>query len=123
MTAHDRPFPPGGLPPDESRIFKMAFDLGYLTKCMVEKHVADGEAGQTAVRKLGEFEIRVEFLISVDQDLFTYTVMIWFEEHLVFNAWCSKIGSTLAMIGIVVTCEDGPWKYHLRVRSESEEKI
>jgi hypothetical protein len=123
MGAHDRPFPPGGLPPDVSRIFKMAFDLGYQTKHMVEKHVVEGEAGQTAVRNLGQFEIRVEFLISANQDLMSYTVMIWFEEHLVFNVWCSRVGSTLAEIGLVVTCEDGPWKFHLRRHSESDEKF
>jgi hypothetical protein len=122
MGVHDRPFPPGGLPRGESKIFKMAFELGYRTDALVEKHVAEGEAGQSSIRKLGQFEIRVDFLISAAQQLMTYTLMIWFEEHLVFNAWCSKVRSTGAVIGLVVTCEDGPWKAHLRRRSESEIK-
>jgi hypothetical protein len=122
MSAHDRPFPPGGLPPTESKLFKMAYDLAYHPSRMVETSIVDGQGSQLAVRKLGNFEIHVEFQITVPQNFIRYTVMIWYEEHLVFNAWCSKVAQSGATVGLIVTCEDGPWKAFLRQRSEKEEK-
>ena len=122
MGAHDRPFPPGGLPLEESRLFKMAFDLGYRTEYLKEKYVDGGQGGQAAFRQLGAFGFLVEFQITVPANLIRYCVTIWYEDHLVFNAWCSKVAATGATVGLVVTCEDGPWKAHLRRRSETEEK-
>lgn len=122
MGAHDRPFPPGGLPHAESKLFKMAFDLAYRNENVVEKYGVDGQGVVLAVRKLGTFEIHVEFQITVPENLIRYTAMIWYEEHLVYNAWCSKIAESGEVIGLIVTCEDGPWKAFLRQRSEKEEK-
>jgi hypothetical protein len=122
MGARDRPFPPGGLPLAESRIFKMAFDLAYRGEYLKEAYGSDGQGGQTTFRKLGNFEIEVEFQITVPKNLIRYCVTVWYEQHLVFNAWCSKVAETGETVGLVVTCEDGPWKAHLRRRSEAEEK-
>ena len=122
MGARDRPFPPGGLPREESRLFKMACDLAYRTEYLSEKYRSEGQAGQTAERKLGAFHIRVDFEVSHKEDLMRYAVMVFYEDHLVFHAWCSRTGKTEVVVGLVVTCEDGPWKAHLRRRSESEEK-
>ncbi|MEK7545834.1 MAG: hypothetical protein AAB554_02030 [Patescibacteria group bacterium] len=122
MGARDRPFPPGGLPYEEAKLYKMAFDLAYRKEYVTEAYGVDGQGMQLAVRKLGGFEIHVEFQITVPQNIIRFTVMIWYEEHLVFNAWCSRIAESGETVGLVVTCEDGPWKAHLRRRSESEEK-
>lgn len=121
MSARDRPFPPGGLPPDETKIFRMALDLGYKAEYLSEKYQVEGQAGQTMIRKLGEFEFRTEFETSRPEDLMRYTVMIFYQEHLVFHAWCSRTGATETVVGLVVTCEDGEWKYRLRKRHEKEE--
>lgn len=122
MAARDRPFPPGGLPPAESKLFKMACDLAYKTEYLTEAHKAEGSAGQMALRKLGPLEIRVEFEVGLETRLMRYIVMVFHDEHLVFHAWCSRVGTSGAVVGMVVTCEDGPWKYQLRVRSEADEK-
>jgi len=100
----------------------MVCDLAYKTQFLAEKYSVEGQAGQTMIRKLGPFELRVEFECSRQEDLMRYTAMVFYEEHLVFNAWCSKIGATGAIIGLVVTNEDGPWRYQLRVRARAEEK-
>ena len=121
MGARDRPFPPGGLPPDETKIFRMACDLAYKPDYLSEKYSVDGQAGQVMIRTLGPFELRVEFEVSRPEDLMRYTVMVFYEEHLVFHVWCSKTGATQAVVGLVVTCEDGAWKYHLRKRHEQDE--
>ena len=123
MGAHDRPFPPGdALPREESRLYAMAYQLAYRKECLTERSSVDGQGTQTAVRKLGAFHSEVEFHITVPENIIRYAVMIWYEDHLVFNAWCSKVGATGAVVGLVVTCEDGPWKAHLRRRSEADEK-
>ena len=122
MGARDRPFPPGGLPPEETKLFRMACDLAYRREYMQESEASRGQGSQTAVRKIGRFHIEVEFHIAIPQNLIRYTAMIWYEDHLVFHAWCSKVAKTEEVVGLVVTCEDGPWKAHLRQRSESEEK-
>ena len=122
MGARDRPFPPGGLPREESKLFKMAFDLAYRKEHVVEEYSVDGQGTVRAVRKIGAFHLEVEFNVTVPENLIRYGVMVWYEDHLVFNAWCSKVGATGAVVGLVVTCEDGPWKAHLRRRSEADEK-
>ena len=122
MSARDRPFPPGGLPPDESRLYKMAFDLAYRKEYLQELEKGDGRGSQTAKRHIGHFYFEVEYAITFPLTVTRYSVMIWYEDHLVFNAWCAKVAATEAVVGLVVTCEDGPWKAHLRRRSEAEEK-
>lgn len=122
MGAHDRPFPPDGLPREETKLFRMAYELAYRKECLTERSSVDGQGTQTAVRKLGAFHIEVEFHVTVPENIIRYAVMVWYEDRLVFNAWCSKVGATGATVGLVVTCEDGPWKAHLRRRSEAEEK-
>jgi len=122
MAAHDRPFPPGGLPPAPSKIFKMACDLAYKREYLLEAYRVDDQTGQMALRKIGPFEIRVEFEVGLGAQLMRYTVMIWHEEHLVFNAWCSRVGLDGTVVGDVVTDEDGPWKFRLRARSEADER-
>lgn len=116
MTARDRPFPPGGLPPDETKLYAMAFGLAYRKEYLQEKSVIDGQGSQTAVRKIGPFHIEVEYQITFPLTVTRYTVMIWHEDHLVFHAWCSKAARTDEVVGLVVTCEDGPWKHFLRLR-------
>lgn len=124
MGAHDRSFPPGdSLPHEASKLFAMAYGLAYRKEYLTEAHGTRGQGSQTAVRKTGAFHIEVEFQIAVPANLIRYAVMIWYEDHLVFNAWCSRVAETGATLGLVVTCEDGPWKAHLRRRSEAEEKI
>lgn len=123
MGAHDRPFPPGGLPQAESRLFKTAFDLAYKRQYLIEYSAVDGEGSQLAVRKFGQFEIHVEFQITVPKNIIRYIVTIWYERRLVFNVWCSKVAGSGEVLGMIVTCEDGPWKAHLlRRRGESDEK-
>lgn len=122
MPPPDAPFPPGGLPRDASRLFKMAYDLVDHPAYAQEPHADGGQGGRTSIRKLGLFEIRLETEITVPENLLRYVVMVWYEEHLVFHAWCAKAAATGAVVGLVVTCEDGPWKRALRVRSEKEEK-
>jgi hypothetical protein len=123
MGAHDRPFPPGGLPPDETKLYMMAYRLAYKTSCLQEISRADGQASQTAIRKIGPFHIEVEYHRTFPMTVTRYAVMIWFEDHLVFNAWCAMACETEEVVGLVVTCEDGPWKYHLRLHSEAEKKL
>jgi len=100
----------------------MAYDLAYRTEYLREKYAVDGLGSQTAVRRIRAFEIHVEFQMTVPSNLIRYTVMIWFEEHLVFHAWCARTPGTDEEVGLVVTCEDGPWKSELRRVSEAEEK-
>jgi len=128
VSSSKRPFPPGGLPSDPTkpydptRLYKMAYDLAYRTEYLREKYAVDGLGSQTAVRRIRAFEIHVEFQMTVPSNLIRYTVMIWFEEHLVFHAWCARTPGTDEEVGLVVTCEDGPWKSELRRVSEAEEK-
>ncbi len=122
MKARERPFPLSGLPPDATQIFQAVCDLAYKDQHLVERYSVEGQLGHTMVRKLGAFELRIDFETSRAEDLMRYTAMIFYEERLVFNAWCSKIGRTGVTIGQVVTFTDGPWRAHLRRRAESRPK-
>lgn len=123
MGSRDRPFPHGGLPLEESRLYKMAFDLAYRKEYLQEIERGDGQGSQTAKRQIGKFYFEVEYHITFPLTVTRYTVMVWYEDHLVFHAWCSKASRTDELVGLVVTCEDGPWKYHLRKLSEFDEKF
>ncbi len=122
MSAHDRPFPPGGLPHEASRVFRYAYELGYRQECVVEKHAEGGEGTVTARRKLGDFEIMVEHHLTVPGNIARWWVMIWYEGELVYDAWCSLVAATREAVGLVVTYKPGAWRAHLRRRAEREEK-
>jgi hypothetical protein len=122
VGAHDRPFPPGGLPWKEAKLFKMAFDLAYKRDYLTEKYVIEGLGSQTAKRKLGLFQLEVEYQANHPLTLTRYVVMIWYEDHLVYHAWCARCVPSGELVGLVVTSEDGPWQAYLRGRSQREEK-
>ncbi|HJV32927.1 MAG TPA: hypothetical protein VJ694_02765 [Patescibacteria group bacterium] len=121
MSAHDRPFPPEGLPPDETKLFRMAYELAYRNHHVVEKGSVDGQGFIRAVRKVGGLEIDVEFHITVPQNLIRWWIWIWYDGRIVFNAWSAKAPERPG-IGIVETCLDGPWKHFLRTRHELERR-
>ena len=121
MGARDRPFPPEGLPPDESKLFRMAYELAYRDHHVIEKGAGDGQGYIRARRKVGSLEIEIEFHIAVPQNLIRWWIWVWHGNDLVFDAWSAKEPDGPG-IGMVNACRDGAWRYFLRTRWELESK-
>lgn len=121
MGAHDRPFPPEGLPPEEARIFRMAYELAYRGHHVVEKGAVDGQGFIRAVRKVGSLEIDVEFHLTVPGNLIRWWIWIWHEDRIVFSAWSAKAPERPG-VGMVDAFRDGPWRHFLRPRHALESK-
>lgn len=103
MGAHDRPFPPAGLPPRETKIFQAAYVLAYHPRFLVakERQVELGHGRQVARRSFGNLEIEVEFVFGnfefspATKFVRRYWVRIWHRNEAdsampVFSAWCSR---------------------------------
>lgn len=121
MGARDRPFPPEGLPPEESKLFRMAYELAYRDHHVIEKGGGDGQGFIRAVRKIGSLEIDVEFHITVPRNLIRWWIWVWQEGKLVFDAWSAKTPDEIG-VGMVNTCQGGGWRYFLRTRHALETK-
>jgi hypothetical protein len=121
MGARDRPFPPEGLPPEETRLFRMAYELAYHGHHVIEKGAGDGQGYIRACRKVGSLEIDVEFHVTVPRNLVRWWIWIWVGNELVFDAWSAKEPDGLG-IGMVNASRDGAWRYFLRTRWEIESK-
>jgi len=121
MGAHDRPFPPEGLPPEESKLFRMAYELAYRDHHVTEHGGGGGQGYIHASRKVGSLDIEIEFHIAVPQNLIRWWIRIWVENELVFDAWSAKAPDGPG-VGMINHCRDGAWKYFLRTRHELESK-
>lgn len=121
MGAHDRPFPPEGLPPEEAKLYRMAYELAYRDHHVIEKGAGDGQGYIRARRDVGSLEIEVEFHITVPGNLIRWWIWVWHEDAIVFDAWSAKQPEGPG-VGMVNACKIGRWMYFLRTRWELESK-
>lgn len=127
MGAHDRPFPPAGLPPRETGIFQRAYALAYHTRYLVAEGRCEEPGRRVARRSFGSLEIEVEYAVGdfepgpAAKFIKRYWVRIWCRNEAgwyepVFSAWSSQSNDD-HVEALVMTDRPGAlWEEYLTAR-------